>query len=101
MFREAPGGEAMPVIKGPWLGPDRRAHPLPPTYQPNGAAWALRADVFLETGAVYMPPFRTVVMAAERSVDIDYEYDLMMAETLAAAFGYTITPPKNGGDETG
>ena len=96
MFRVGDDGYAAPVIPGPWTGADRKKHTLPPAYQPNGAVWAVKSAAFLSAGALYCPPFRVVPMARERSVDIDFEYDLAVAEALAGALDIRIAaiPPK-------
>jgi N-acylneuraminate cytidylyltransferase len=74
-------GRPSPFIAGadPWQPRQK----LPPAYQLNGAVYALRtgglpADspslLFGQSGAVVMPP--------ERSIDIDREVDLIVAEAI-------------------
>ena len=79
-------GEPSPFIAdaNPWLPRQR----LPVAYQLNGAVYAFRSDLlpadtmallYGRTGAVVMPP--------ERSVDIDTEFDFVVAETLLSRGG--------------
>jgi N-acylneuraminate cytidylyltransferase len=77
------GGSPEPFIEGavPW----RPRQALPEAYQLNGAVYAFWTDrlpkdaiapLFGQAGAVYMP--------AERSVDIDTELDLKLANLIVS-----------------
>ena len=91
MFRAAAAGGVEPLLEGPWFDKDRKDRQLTPTYRANGAVWATRAEALLNTGSVYNSPMNAVVVSAERSVDIDYETDLLIAEATAKANGFSIT----------
>lgn len=51
-------------------------------YLENGAIYATRLDVLLNKGCILGPATRAVIMPQERSVDIDDELDLRLAEML-------------------
>jgi len=83
-WRLGDGDRPEPFVDGadPWLPRQE----LPEAYQLNGAAYAFDVDalpetgvslLFGETGAVLMPP--------ERSVDIDTEVDFAVAEAMLEA----------------
>jgi len=83
-WRLGDGDRPEPFVKGadPWLPRQE----LPEAYQLNGGAYAFDVDalpetgvslLFGETGAVLMPP--------ERSVDIDTEVDFAVAEAMLEA----------------
>lgn len=71
-----------PFVEGfdPWL--PRQS--LPPTYALNGAVYAVRTDVFrADPSHSFLPgKARLVEMPAERSIDIDTQLDLTIAEAL-------------------
>jgi len=93
MFRYGADGMVDPVIPGPWRDKNRRDVPIPLTFQPNGAVWAMPAQTFLDNGTVYTSPLSIVEIEKSRCIDIDYEHDLAVAETMATQHGFTITPP--------
>jgi len=63
--------------------PDRR-QAVPPVYAPNGAVYCARRDWLLKTGTLVTRETLGYVMPTERSVDIDTELDLRLAECLLA-----------------
>jgi CMP-N,N'-diacetyllegionaminic acid synthase len=91
MFRGEPGKGVQPLLEGPWFDKDRKVRALPTTYRANGAVWATRVDAFRSSGSVYNAPMDAVMMSAERSVDIDYEWDLAEAQATLQANGFSIT----------
>jgi CMP-N,N'-diacetyllegionaminic acid synthase len=60
---------------------------LPPAYRLNGAVDAVRVARVGATGALFGGDVRGYVMPRERSIDIDDETDLVMAEALLAGRG--------------
>ena len=55
---------------------------LPPVYRWNGAVDAMRSEIILQRDNMYGNDVRVVVMPKERSIDIDDEFDLKIAECL-------------------
>jgi CMP-N-acetylneuraminic acid synthetase len=55
---------------------------LSPVYQQNGAVYAVGTADFLAHDRFYLPPAAAEVMPAERSIDIDTEFDFELAERL-------------------
>jgi CMP-N,N'-diacetyllegionaminic acid synthase len=60
----------------------QRRQDMPITYVPNGALYFSRIDTLIEAGTFVTPDVHAYVMSEERSVDIDSELDLMLAELL-------------------
>jgi CMP-N,N'-diacetyllegionaminic acid synthase len=61
--------------------PDRR-QAVPAVYAPNGAVYAARRTWLLEGGALVTGETLGWAMPAERSVDVDTEFDLQVADCL-------------------
>ncbi len=62
---------------------------LPEVVRPNGAIYALPADVFRQERRFFVPPVLPYLMDAAASVDIDTAWDLAFAElTLARGAGH-------------
>ncbi len=59
-----------------------RRQDAPPVYQPSGAVYVTRYDVLMRDGHVLGKDNRAVVMEFEPSVNIDTEWDFLMAELL-------------------
>lgn len=92
MFRATEGGGVEPLMRGPWLDKNRKGRALTPSLRANGAAWATRTEAFRASGSVYNAPMNATVMDSERSVDVDYETDLALAEMTAEINDFQITP---------
>ena len=82
MRRLGPDGFLTPLFKldAPQHTP-RQAMPV--TYRINGAIYWIRTSVLLEGRAFIPPNCAPYVMPTERSVDIDSELDLKIADFLA------------------
>jgi N-acylneuraminate cytidylyltransferase len=74
-------GRMHPVVPAP---ADAQRQQLPTAYVPNGAVYVARAQAFRQQLGFTFPDTRAYVMPAERSVDIDYQLDLVMARALVA-----------------
>jgi len=59
-----------------------RRQDFPPAYQRNGAVYACRTEVFRAAGTFYGQRLHAHVMPRDRSVNIDSEDDLLLAEFL-------------------
>lgn len=73
-------GRVRPVVEN--VAPPTRRQDLPPVFRRNGAVYAFRREWFLRTRAFSDDDTVGVVMPMERSVDIDTEIDLALAEVL-------------------
>ncbi|MGQ0810503.1 MAG: acylneuraminate cytidylyltransferase family protein [Nitrospiraceae bacterium] len=62
----------------------RRQDYRPAAYMRNGAIYLTRRDVLMEEGSIWGKIIRPYVMPLERSVSIDTELDLKLAECLMA-----------------
>lgn len=60
----------------------RRQDYQPPAYMRNGAIYLTRRDVLMERGSIWGEVIRPYIMPEERSVSIDSELDLKLAELL-------------------
>jgi CMP-N,N'-diacetyllegionaminic acid synthase len=63
----------------------RRQDAQPPAYVRNGAIYITRRDVLMEQGSIWGQVIRPYVMPAERSVNVDSEMDLKLAEIILDA----------------
>ena len=68
----------IPIVQAPNIPPP----PSIPIYAVNGAVYVVRCDWFQRHGELLGPDTRTFVMPRERSVDIDDELDLLIADTI-------------------
>jgi CMP-N-acetylneuraminic acid synthetase len=59
-----------------------RRQDAPPVYQPSGAVYVTRRDVLMRDGHVLGKDNRGIVSGFEASVNIDTEWDFMLAELL-------------------
>lgn len=60
----------------------RRQDYQPPAYMRNGAIYLTRRDVLMERGSIWGEVIRPYVMPEERSVSIDSELDLKLADLI-------------------
>ena len=60
----------------------RRQEYEPPAYMRNGSIYLTRRDVLMEQGSIWGRTIRPYVMPLERSVSIDTELDLKLAEII-------------------
>ncbi|MBN2735018.1 MAG: acylneuraminate cytidylyltransferase family protein [Methanomicrobiaceae archaeon] len=61
---------------------EMRRQDLPKTYLPNGAIYIASIMTLKSTRSFYSPKTKPYFMSAEKSIDIDSEFDLMFAEAL-------------------
>ncbi|HAD88173.1 MAG TPA: acylneuraminate cytidylyltransferase [Rhodospirillaceae bacterium] len=74
------GRRLVPVIPGDGLC--HRRQDYSPAYLPNGAVYVARVDWFRHHMTFYGADTIASIMPAERAIDIDGEFDLMMARFL-------------------
>jgi len=72
-----------------------RRQDAPPVYRPSGAVYVTRYGVLMDQGRVLGDDNRAIVMSFESSVNIDTEWDFMLAE-LILAHGRAPTPASRG-----
>jgi CMP-N-acetylneuraminic acid synthetase len=70
-----------------------RRQDAPPVYQPSGAVYVTRAPVLMDQGRVLGDDNRVIVMDFEAAVNIDTEWDFLLAE-LVLARGQAPVPPE-------
>ncbi len=75
-------GRMKPLMPEHYLVPRRQE--LPPAVAPNGAVFAARCDWIVKQPGFVSPETAAYIMAEERSLDIDSEFDLVMAEAVAS-----------------
>lgn len=61
---------------------EARRQTMREVFRQNGAVYAIGARDFLEHDRFYLRPCRGVIVPAERSIDIDSEIQLMLAELI-------------------
>jgi CMP-N-acetylneuraminic acid synthetase len=94
MFRETERGEVELLMGGDLAGERQHTQLVEPAILPAGAVWVVRREALQREKRIYMPPMRAVVVPRERAVDIDEEYDFIVAEAMARQHGFT--PPTRG-----
>jgi len=65
----------------------RRQDYQPPAYMRNGAIYLTRRDVLMEQNSIWGGVIRPYIMPEERSVSIDSEMDMKLAELMLAERG--------------
>jgi len=65
----------------------RRQDYQPPAYMRNGAIYLTRREVLMERNSIWGEVIRPYIMPEERSVSIDSELDLKLAELMLAERG--------------
>jgi CMP-N,N'-diacetyllegionaminic acid synthase len=81
-FRLTPSRRLDPLLG--WDAVASRRQDVAATYRLNGAVYVVRADVVRRGEPLVSPDTVAVVMPAERSIDVDDEFDLELARLLAA-----------------
>jgi len=72
-----------------------RRQDAPPVYQPSGAVYVTRYATLMEQGHILGDDNRGVIMGFEPSVNIDTEWDFLLAELLLRE-GRVALPPGRG-----
>ncbi len=75
-------GRMTPIMPEHYLA--TRRQDLPPAYAPNGAVFAARCDWIVNQPDFVSPETLGYLMPKERSLDIDTEFDLVLAEAVAS-----------------
>lgn len=70
-----------------------RRQDAPPVYQPSGAVYVTRYDVLMRDGRVLGKDNRGIVMGFEASVNVDTEWDFLLAELILSR-GRAPIPPE-------
>jgi len=74
--------QILPFIDGIDIRKYYQRQLLPPAYRFNGGVDVMSASVIVDKKDLYGSDIRGVIMPAERSIDIDTEIDIRMAEIL-------------------
>lgn len=90
MFVQDADGAVAPLLGKRIEGDAAHTQLLQRPLFPTGAAYAVRTEVLRRERALYVEPLRVAVMEPLRSVDIDEEIDLMLANLLAERHGFTV-----------
>lgn len=98
LFSTDAQGFASPWLEGEVRGEREHTQFLEKLYIPTGAVYANRVDVIRTQRTHIGRPLRFVMMERERAVDIDDEFDFVMAETLGRHHGFLLTPLKADAD---
>jgi N-acylneuraminate cytidylyltransferase/CMP-N,N'-diacetyllegionaminic acid synthase len=71
-----------------------RRQDAPPVYQPSGAVYVTRYAALMEQGRVLGADNRGIVMGFEASVNIDTEWDFLLAEVILREGRAPIAPAR-------
>ncbi len=81
-FELGGNGRMKPILPAHYLIPRRQD--LPQVFAPNGAVYAARCEWIVNQPSFMSPETVAYVMPTERSLDIDCEFDLVLAEAVAS-----------------
>lgn len=95
LFRRDDQGFATPWLEGEVRGEREHSQFLEKLYIPTGAVYANRVEVIRTQRTHIGRPLRFVMMDRERAVDIDDEFDFVMAEAVGRHRGFEITHPRS------
>jgi len=76
-------GNAMRMTDPQAYAQTTRSQSIPPRFHPNGGLYVAPIDLFLRERSFFMPRMLTYQMPPERSFDIDYPWQLELAEHWA------------------
>jgi CMP-N-acetylneuraminic acid synthetase len=76
---------AVPLFEGFGLNATAHKQLLQRSWFPSGAAYAVRTGALRDQKCIYATPYAIQPMSRERSVDIDEEIDLLVADAVARA----------------
>lgn len=94
LFRKDERGFATPWLEGEVRGEREHSQFQEKLYIPTGAVYVNKVDVIRKQRTHIGRPLRFVMMDRERAVDIDDEFDFVMAEALGRHHRFEITPPR-------
>lgn len=73
-------GELKPLFSRKYLHMPRQM--LPQVLRQNGAIYMTESKIFLKKNTFFIPPVMPFFMSEQDSIDIDTEFDFIMAETI-------------------
>ena len=92
LFQLDQRGFATPWLEGEVRGEREHSQFLEKLYIPTGAVYVNKVEVIRKQRTHIGRPLRFVMMDRARAVDIDDEFDFVMAEALGRHYGFSITP---------
>lgn len=100
MFRECRNGMAERLLGGELIGAQQLTQSHEKILLPAGSIWAIQADALREHKAVYAPPLQMIEVPHECAVDLDEEFDFLVAKATAKQFGFELLAHLNNNVET-
>jgi CMP-N,N'-diacetyllegionaminic acid synthase len=90
MFRECQDGTLERLLGGELIGAQQLTQSHDKVYLPAGSVWAVRADALRKHNAVYLPPLKMIQVPHECAVDLDEEFDFLIADAVAKQFCFKL-----------
>lgn len=90
MFRRRNDGTLEPLLGRRIEGEIAHGQKVTPTLYPTGAAYAVRTPVLRRERTLFVEPVRAVEMEPLRSIDVDEEIDLLLADLAAKRWGFNV-----------
>jgi CMP-N,N'-diacetyllegionaminic acid synthase len=90
MFRRDGDGTVHPLLGKAVAGDAIHTQLVERPFFPTGAAYAVRTEVLRRKKTLFVDPLRIVEMDDLRSVDVDEEVDLMLADLVARRWGFKV-----------
>ena len=88
-FELTPQQQLIPMLGTDMTGDNLVSQNLPPAFYPNGAVYVTRRDVLFECG-IYGQKIYGYHMPRERSIDLEEEFDFLIASSLIQCYGENV-----------
>ena len=92
MFYETTDNSVKLMLDGKLSGDRQHTQLIKRPIIPAGAVWIMRDKIIRKENKIYVDPMSAVVIPREQAVDIDEEYDFIVAEAMAKHYG--LIPPQ-------
>jgi CMP-N-acetylneuraminic acid synthetase len=90
MFTQDGDGRADLLLAGSLAGVRQLTQSNKRCFLPAGTTWAVRRTALKAENSIYVPPYKLIKVPQERAVDIDEEFDLIMAEAVRDHYGFRL-----------
>ncbi len=92
MFYETADNSIKLMLDGNLSGDRQHTQLIKRPIIPAGAVWVMRDAILRRENKIYVDPMSAVVIPREQAVDIDEEFDFIVAEAMA--YHYELIPPQ-------
>lgn len=90
MFRKTVDGAVERFLGGELIGERQLTQSHERVWLPSGSVWAIRSEALRARKAVYSAPLAIIEVPHEYAVDLDEEFDFLVAEATATYHGFAL-----------